>query len=819
MRKIFDSKRIISCILAITMLITGISSVFAVNEEVELMYVFSSEKAPIHPTGRGYRFDYDTKTLYISDATNKSPTSGSEIKFGWYTCAVNTENPTEDDNSYHRLSDTIVRICDITERIVIEEGVTEIGNYVFQQRARLFPKLKSMSLPSTLTTIGVRAFQNFDFKSLGVDMTAFENITAIGNYGFSACSFGSVEFLSLTSTGECPFTGSEFDSLVFSNEFTNPGQYSFASITVNSGELILPDSVKSLKYGMFDHSNINTVDIGSGVRSISHYAFKKANISNLYIHNTPFTINNYIFEGSSISDIWYYGTESEAKKYITNYGTGNSDFYNATWHYMSEISVAPIEDQYYFGGSVEPKIQADFYDAEQDILIELKEGLDFEVSYYGNNSVGSGTANIKYIGDYAYEGTESLTFNILEFDPTKAPTGPIDVSDVVFEVADTTYSWPYDITTTVRGSYTYSIGGNTYIYQLSECVDFEVTYENNTSAGLASVIITGLGEFEGECELDFTIHPFNLKEAEAKKEYYLTQVDAEWFDYNECVYNGTAIEPRITWLDIAGYDDRILTLWESEFNVNADDQFYVTYENNCDAGTATYIFHAISPNFTGEYRGTFEIEVADIEGITFENVSSDEEMMYKGGPVIPEMYFYYEAADGAEDILYEGIDYTIEYIDNEEVGTATAILTGIGNFTGTKSIEYEVLEPVLSAVVDEVSMSDVSMIIDESFMYDGRAKEVNPTLTYVYTNVETGSIIEFILTEGTDYEITRYENNIDAGTAIVTIAGIGNVTGTNDGTFIIMPKSADTVTISPIEDKVYTGTEIMPDIVVTDFMY
>lgn len=34
-------------------------------------------------------------------------------------------------------------------------------------------------------------------------------------------------------------------------------------------------------------------------------------------------------------------------------------------------------------------------------------------------------------------------------------------------------------------------------------------------------------------------------------------------------------------------------------------------------------------------------------------------------------------------MLEENVDYTVEYIDNLDVGTAKAVFTGIGNYTGT----------------------------------------------------------------------------------------------------------------------------------------
>ena len=42
--------------------------------------------------------------------------------------------------------------------------------------------------------------------------------------------------------------------------------------------------------------------------------------------------------------------------------------------------------------------------------------------------------------------------------------------------------------------------------------------------------------------------------------------------------------------------------------------------------------------------------------------------------------------------LREGVDYTVEYKDNDKIGTATAVLTGIGKYQGTTSYQFNIIE-------------------------------------------------------------------------------------------------------------------------------
>jgi len=72
------------------------------------------------------------------------------------------------------------------------------------------------------------------------------------------------------------------------------------------------------------------------------------------------------------------------------------------------------------------------------------------------------------------------------------------------------------------------------------------------------------------------------------------------------------------------------------------------------------------------------------------------------------------------------------------------------------------------------------------------------------------------LVAGTDYTVA-YSNNTDAGTATVTVTGIGSYTGTATAQFTIAPRVI-TFAVDPIADQTYTGSPIIPPVVVRDGM-
>ena len=139
--------------------------------------------------------------------------------------------------------------------------------------------------------------------------------------------------------------------------------------------------------------------------------------------------------------------------------------------------------------------------------------------------------------------------------------------------------------------------------------------------------------------------------------------------------------------------------------------------------------------------------------------------------------------------LTAGTDYTVTYKDNTDVGTAKVIVTGKGNYTGSVEAKFNITAKALTA----------SMVRDIAAQtYTG--SPIVPKLT-----VKDG---ETALSKDTDYTV-MYQNNLNAGTATVTVTGKGNYSGSVRKTFTIEPKSiTPVVTVSG--DYTYTGSAITP---------
>ena len=296
---------------------------------------------------------------------------------------------------------------------------------------------------------------------------------------------------------------------------------------------------------------------------------------------------------------------------------------------------------------------------------------------------------------------------------------------------------------------------------LTKDVDYTLSYSNNINVGTATITITGKGNFKGTTSKTFSIS------ARAMTDTSVANVSSQ-------TYTGNVISP----LPTITYNNKTL---------KKDTDYTLSYSNNINAGTATITITG-KGNFTGTTSKTFSISARAMSDTSVANISSQT---YTGNVISPLPTITYN-----NKTLKKDTDYTLSYSDNINVGTATITITGKGNFAGTTSKTFS---------ISARAMSDTSVANISSQTYTGNVISPLPTITY---NNKT-------LKKDTDYTLS-YSDNINVGTATITITGKGNFTGMTSTTFIITQKSAEKLNISEIANQIYTGKEIKPNIVVTD---
>ena len=137
-----------------------------------------------------------------------------------------------------------------------------------------------------------------------------------------------------------------------------------------------------------------------------------------------------------------------------------------------------------------------------------------------------------------------------------------------------------------------------------------------------------------------------------------------------------------------------------------------------------------------------------------------------------------------EEELLRGTDFTVEYKDNVNPGTAKAIVRGADKYSGEVTKEFTIKGIDISGTGFTVALSE------SKYTYDGKAKEPAVTVTKGTEKLR-----------GTDFTV-KYENNINPGTAKAIVTGAGGYTGTVTKEFTI--KEAKKKNIDLTCKKVFT---------------
>lgn len=175
-------------------------------------------------------------------------------------------------------------------------------------------------------------------------------------------------------------------------------------------------------------------------------------------------------------------------------------------------------------------------------------------------------------------------------------------------------------------------------------------------------------------------------------------------------------------------------------------------------------------NFTGEREVTFTItENTLMSKVTVAKVKNQQ---YTGEEIIPEL-----TVKNGKILLEEGIDYTVTFENNVEIGTATAILTGVGDYSGEKKVTFKISGRSISkAKITGVPKSVV--YTGEAITIDSEVWGEEPVLTMTINKEKR------TLEEGIDYTIS-YLKNTNKGIATIVFTGINGYSGTLKKTFKI----------------------------------
>ncbi len=277
--------------------------------------------------------------------------------------------------------------------------------------------------------------------------------------------------------------------------------------------------------------------------------------------------------------------------------------------------------------------------------------------------------------------------------------------------------------------------------------DYTVSYKKNTKpTEQAEAVIKGKGNYAGSTTKKFKIVPKNI----ADEDILIPNL------YVKAPKAGKSV----TVAPVATRNGKKLT--KKDFIVESiQDNAGSKVDRVTQPGTYTVAVKGVDAN---GYTGTKEIQLVVLNSsqvlMSAVKVTGIQNKAYTGDKVVPEFTVKY-----GQETLEADKDYKV-FCDSVEVGTATAVIKGIGEkYVGEKTVTFKITGTVLKPA--NVQLENAS-----NLYYTGNAIEPVVKISGAEQN--------------RDFTVS-YDKNVKAGTATVTVKGIGKYTGTVKKTFKIAP--------------------------------
>lgn len=318
---------------------------------------------------------------------------------------------------------------------------------------------------------------------------------------------------------------------------------------------------------------------------------------------------------------------------------------------------------------------------------------------------------------------------------------------------------------------------------LTEGVDYVYSVVKH-KWGKKDVRITGIGNYAGTIDKRIIVNADKL---------YLSDESITAEVTKSYVYTGKPVKPTESDIKLVEKDIN------NEYEITDDDFRVVGYRNNVNAGEATVIIAAKddSKNYVGrreitftigglDFADTFEFApIADVEiGSDWEDVLNKIEVEYQSnGATYASWNNRQERCEF--EILKDGKRVTVTDLAGEitEAGEYVVKATPVGNrYAGTLETTFTVKG------VDVAQNTKVADIADQ--VYTGEA--IEPEVTVTNDNMT--------LVEGKDYTVS-YSGNVEGGTAVAIIKGIGNYSGTIEKEFTITQGQQELSMTNPLQER------------------
>lgn len=223
----------------------------------------------------------------------------------------------------------------------------------------------------------------------------------------------------------------------------------------------------------------------------------------------------------------------------------------------------------------------------------------------------------------------------------------------------------------------------------------------------------------------------------------------------------------------------------------AGDVNRVAFINDIDRFTDIFAGEKVVEDQENDFIAAFtDLAEKPEEGLCFNPEKDRYEAVFKGEAVTPKVL-----VTSSQGILKEGTDYTLKYSGNTKLNAkgnpATVTITGKGNYSGKKVLEFYLLQDE-SEGPKEGTLAVKIEFKASGHVYNGKAQTVTCTTDSEAGELSVTDASGKLLTLGEDF-ILKYNTNVNVGTAKVTVRGIGEYKGSVTKTFKITPDTASEI--------------------------
>ena len=455
------------------------------------------------------------------------------------------------------------------------------------------------------------------------------------------------------------------------------------------------------------------------------------------------------------------------------------------------------------------------------------ENADYTVTWINNRYVGTATAVLTGTGKILEDGTaigtyfgeKRITFKIkgtaLSASMVSWADGSKNVS-VVYNGEEQEPEVRVSLQKKVKGKDGKMVTQTTYLWEYDDYYkegDYKVSYLKNVDAGTATVVITGVGGYTGTVKKTFKITQADLAAEGTEAKIAASGAQSAYGSYASAGSN-TSGAIKVAFAKNGAKPAIVVTAKMANGNtvtLKEGKDYTVTYANNKAVSEGKNLTEKKLPlitvkgkgNFKGSIKQTFTItnkSLADKVNpitVTVADVPANKNKgKFVSKPVV---------TDETGTKLKEKTDYTLSYsllmangeetkldvkkdVVNEPGSTIRITITGAGNYQGEGSVltaDYRITESDFKKVTVKV--------VPKTLPYTTKPVTLTEEDLILTMKVGTGrqAVVEELklITDGDDtkdgYKIIGYKNNVNKGTAQVTLQGCGKYGGTKTVKFYI----------------------------------